>query len=121
LDIKVRLHATLRRPTPDGYQNRLTVNLDEDATVGSLLEAIGLDQDQDHLMVLIGRRRVDPDHRLVPDEQVDLFPPISGGLGKSSREQCAELRRAIRQLITTRTIASRLESCPAARKERSDG
>jgi hypothetical protein len=87
----VRLHATLRRPTPDGYQNRLTINLDEDATVRSLLEAIGLDQDADHLMILIGRRRVEPEHRLVPDEQVDLFPPISGGLSKFVQKQRARL------------------------------
>ena len=77
--MKVRLHATLRRPTPDGYQNRLTVKLDEQATVGSLLAAIKLDQDADHLMILIGRRRVDLEHPLEPDDQVDLFPPISGG------------------------------------------
>ena len=77
----MRLHATLRRPTPDGYQNRLTVKLDEHATVGSLLAVLGLDQDADHLMILIGRRRVDLDHRLESDEQVDLFPPISGGWG----------------------------------------
>ena len=91
MDIKVRLHATLRRQTPEGYQNRLTVNLDERATVASLLETLGMGQDADHLMILIGRRRVDPDHRLKPDDQVDLFPPISGGWGGWSQNRQAGL------------------------------
>ncbi|MDM8528531.1 MoaD/ThiS family protein [Anaerolineales bacterium HSG24] len=75
----VRLHATLRRFTPEGYQSMLTVKLDEEATVTLLLEAIGIDLSPEYLMVVINRQRVYQDHPLHDGDVVQLFPPISGG------------------------------------------
>lgn len=77
--VSVRLHSTLRRPTPTGYQSRFTVELDEEAGVADLLAALELDLSPEHLLVLIDRRRVGPEHRLQDGDQVQLFPPISGG------------------------------------------
>lgn len=81
--VTARLNATLRRPTPDGYLNRLTVELEEGATVASLLDALGLDQDPQHLMILVNRRQVDLDHVLSDGDEVHLFPPLSGGKTKA--------------------------------------
>lgn len=77
--VSVRLHTTLRRPTPTGYQSRLTVELDKEASVADLLAALELDLSPEYLLVLIDRRRVGPEHRLGDGDQVQLFPPISGG------------------------------------------
>ncbi len=77
--VKVRLHATLRRLTPEGMQNRVTVELSPAATVADLIEALGIGLDADALMVLIGQRRIYAGHPLQDGDEVQLFPPISGG------------------------------------------
>lgn len=79
MKVTARLHATLRRPTPNGLQNRLTVELEDAATVASLLETLAIDLAPEHLMVLIGQRRVYPGDTLEEGDEVHLFPPISGG------------------------------------------
>jgi molybdopterin converting factor small subunit len=79
MDVLVRLHATLRRPTANGYQNRIAVTLNDKATVSTLLREIGLEANGEHVMVLIGSRRVWMDEQLQPGDEVHLFPPISGG------------------------------------------
>jgi molybdopterin converting factor small subunit len=79
LNVKVRLHATLRKITPEGPQNRLTVDLPDNATVADLLQALEVEASPDHVMALIGNRRVEPDHPLNGSDEVQLFPPISGG------------------------------------------
>jgi molybdopterin converting factor small subunit len=78
--VQVRLHATLRRQTAEGLQNRVTVELPEAATVAALIEALDIELDADSLMVLIGQRRVYAEHRLNDGDEVQLFPPISGGV-----------------------------------------
>jgi molybdopterin converting factor small subunit len=79
LKVKVRLHATLRRHTPEGYQNRLEVELEEGAKVASLLELLELDVEPQHLLMVVNRRRVEPEDMLADGVKIDLFPPISGG------------------------------------------
>jgi molybdopterin converting factor small subunit len=80
LKVTARLHAILRRPAPDGYQNRVTVDLDEGATIVALLQVLEIDIPSEQLITLIGTRRVEPDHLLCDGDEVNLFPPISGGL-----------------------------------------
>jgi molybdopterin converting factor small subunit len=58
---------------------KLTVELEEGATVVSLLKSLQLEIAPEHLLVVIDRRRVDPEHRLNDGDEVHLFPPISGG------------------------------------------
>ncbi len=83
--VTARLNATLRRSTPDGYQSRLTVELDQGATVASLLEALNLEVAPENLMILVNRRQVDLDDTLSDGDEVHLFPPLSGGLGISRK------------------------------------
>ncbi|RME78051.1 MAG: MoaD/ThiS family protein [Chloroflexi bacterium] len=77
--VHVRLYATLRRPSPDGPQNRLSVDLPDGATVSDLLARLGIEQSADHVMAILNHRRVGPDHRLQPEDELHLLPPISGG------------------------------------------
>jgi len=79
LKVKVRLHATLRRHTPEGYQNRLEVELEEGATVASLLRKLNLGMEPEHLLIVTNRRRIEPEDALADGAKIDLFPPISGG------------------------------------------
>ena len=79
MKVTVRLHATLRRQTPEGYQNRLTVELAEGATVADLLQKLELGLEPEHLLIVTNRRRVEPEDRLADAMEIYLFPPISGG------------------------------------------
>ncbi len=79
MEVTVRLHTILRRPSPEGLLGKLTVELEEGATVVSLLKSLQLEIAPEHLLVVINRRRVDPEHRLNDGDEVHLFPPISGG------------------------------------------
>ncbi|MEA3337487.1 MAG: MoaD/ThiS family protein [Chloroflexota bacterium] len=79
MKVTARLHATLRRPVSDGYQNRVTVELDEGATVASLLKTLEIGLAPEHLLVLLGQQRIDPEHALHDGDAVQIFPPISGG------------------------------------------
>ncbi len=79
MKINVRLHATLRKITADGPQNRLAVDLPDNATVAHLLHALDIDASPEHVMVVLGNRRIGPDHPLNGDDEIQLFPPISGG------------------------------------------
>jgi molybdopterin converting factor small subunit len=79
LKVIVRLHATLRRPTSAGYQNRLTVELAEGATAANLLQKLELGLEPEHLLMVTNRRRIEPEDRLADGAEIDLFPPISGG------------------------------------------
>lgn len=82
MKVTARLHATLRRPVSGGYQNRVTVELAEGATVASLLKALEIDMPPEQLMILIGTRRFEPGHPLQDGDEINLFPPISGGVKK---------------------------------------
>lgn len=57
------------------------MELEEGATVASLLRSLTLDVAPEHLMVVVNRRRLEAEHSLEEGDEVDLFPPISGGSG----------------------------------------
>ena len=80
MNVTVRLHATLRRPTAAGLQNRVTVELEPEATLAALLQVLNLGLAPEHLLAVVNRRRIDPPDRLHPGDEVHLFPPISGGV-----------------------------------------
>ncbi len=80
MKVTVRLYATLRRPTPTGIQNQVMVELEEGATVAALLKVLPLPIAPEQVMVLSGLRRVYADHPLRDGDEVQLFPPISGGI-----------------------------------------
>ena len=66
--------------TPEGPQSRFKVDLPENATVTDLLHALKINVSPEHVMILIDHHRVEPNHPLVDGDEVQVFPPISGGL-----------------------------------------
>ena len=50
MKVNARLHATLRRSTPEGPQNRVTVELEEGANVASLLSSLEIEVAPAYLM-----------------------------------------------------------------------
>lgn len=76
--ITVRLHATLRRQTAQGMQDRLELELEPGATAASVLAALGL-ADDESVMLVVNRRMVVSDQPLADGDEVRLMPAISGG------------------------------------------
>jgi molybdopterin converting factor small subunit len=79
LVVTVRLHATLRRKTEQGPQDRLELELEPGATVASALAALGISADDESVMLVVNRRMVTADQPLADGDEVRLMPAISGG------------------------------------------
>ena len=77
--IEVRLFATLREYAPkEANAGVFSTTLPDGGTVGTLLEAIGIDSEQVHLRMVNGAG-VEDDHLLRENDRVGLFPPVGGG------------------------------------------
>jgi molybdopterin converting factor small subunit len=79
LVVTVRLHATLRRQTEQGMQDRLELELEPGATVASVLEKLGITEDDESVMLVVNRRMVITDQPLADGDEIGLMPAISGG------------------------------------------
>lgn len=79
--VTVRLHATLRRQTEHGLQDRLELELEPGATATSVLKALGITEDDESVMVVVNRRMIISDQPLADGDEVRLMPAISGGMG----------------------------------------
>ena len=77
----MRLHATLRKPAPDGtLLDRLTLQMKQGDTVVELLHALNVDTPAEAMMVFINRKTAVPDQQLNNGDDVRLFPALSGGI-----------------------------------------
>ena len=56
----------------------VTLDLEQGATVASVIDTLWLDPAEVLTMFINGRAR-DPDHVLAEGDQIGLFPPIGGG------------------------------------------
>jgi len=79
--VRVRLFARYREATG---QERLDVDVPEGGTVESAWKAIiarhpDLALYRPYTLFAVGHDYVEPDHRLGPDDELCLFPPVSGG------------------------------------------
>jgi molybdopterin synthase catalytic subunit len=79
--VRVRLFARYREAT--GHE-RLDVELPEDSTVESAWAAVvrrhpELERYRPFTLFAVGQDYVEPAHRLAPDDELCLFPPVSGG------------------------------------------
>lgn len=63
--------------------SEVTAELGDDCTVAALVDALrqmpGGDLFPDRVMVAVGRRIAEPDHRLTPGDEVAILPPFAGG------------------------------------------
>ena len=80
MKIEVRVFATLA-DVIDHATSAVPFELDlaQGATVGALIEQLGLDSAVVHLVVIDGRTIHDRTTRLTEGSRVALFPPVGGG------------------------------------------
>jgi molybdopterin converting factor subunit 1 len=83
--VRVLLFARYREATG---QERVDVELPDGGTVETAWKAMvdrhpELAQYRPYTLFAVGHDYVEPDHRLRPDDELCLFPPVSGGSGAS--------------------------------------
>ncbi|HEX5816687.1 MAG TPA: molybdenum cofactor biosynthesis protein MoaE [Methylomirabilota bacterium] len=83
--VRILLFARYREATG---QERVDVDLPEGGTVEAAWKAMvdrhpELAQYRPYTLFAVGHDYVEPDHRLRPDDELCLFPPVSGGSGTS--------------------------------------
>lgn len=81
MKIRVRLFARYREAAG---RERLDIDLPEDGTVEAAWEAVidrlpQLSSYRPYTLFAVGHDYVEPDHRLRADDELCLFPPVSGG------------------------------------------
>lgn len=84
--VRILLFARYREATG---QERVDVDLPEGGTVEAAWKAMvdrhpELAQYRPYTLFAVGHDYVEPDHRLRPDDELCLFPPVSGGSGLSA-------------------------------------
>jgi sulfur carrier protein ThiS len=77
--VTVRLHTILRRQTPEGIVDRLTLDLDPGTTVAAVLEQLGIQLEGESILLVLNGRFVAPEHALADGDELRLVPAISGG------------------------------------------
>ena len=79
MQLTTALHATLARYRPDPADREpFDVELQDGATVGDLLEVLGIPGDR-ACMVVMENARCERDAPVKPGVLVDVFPPLAGG------------------------------------------
>jgi len=97
--VRVRLFARYREATG---QERLDVDVPEGGTVESAWKAIiarhpDLARYRPYTLFAVGHDYVEPDHRLRPNDELCLFPPVSGGsASRSTAEASGEMMEIVR-------------------------
>ena len=79
LTVTVRLHTILQRQLPSGQKPDFQIDLPAGATVGDVLDKLGITLDPSALILVIQHKVVDPEADLVDGDRLDIFPAISGG------------------------------------------
>ena len=102
--VRVRLFARYREALG---RERLEVDLPEDGTVESAWSAVAdrhpeLAPYRPFTLFAVGQDYVTPDHRLRPDDELCLFPPVSGGAG-------ADIYRLVTEPLSPEAIAAEVD------------
>jgi len=79
MQITVRLHTILRRETPQGIVDRLTLDLPNGSTVGQAVERIDMPTRPRTMLLVVNGKIVQGDHVLAEGDELRLVPGISGG------------------------------------------
>ena len=77
--VTVRLHTTLRRETPQGIVDRLQLELAEGATLGRLVQALGISLHEDAILLVVNGRIAEVETILAEGDEIRLIPAMSGG------------------------------------------
>jgi len=80
LKVEVRLFSTLTRHLPEGSSNKSAViEVPEGATLGDVIEHLGIPSNVAHLTIINGHHRRDRGVVLRDGDKVSIFPPVGGG------------------------------------------
>ncbi len=84
MNIEIRLFATLREYGPKGLElgESFPMQLDEDATVLTVLKNLDIAADQAKIVMVNGVIINDHKHKLKTDDLLSIFPPVGGGVKK---------------------------------------
>jgi sulfur carrier protein ThiS len=78
--VAVRLFATLVRYRDGAAPGEpFDADLEDDATIGDLLDTLGIPAEEVHLTIVDGRVVHSAHHSLRGATRVGLFPPVGGG------------------------------------------
>lgn len=77
MSVRVQLFAYLSKFSPTG-QEKFRLELEPEATVGSLIARLKIPSDFEK-MVLVNGRQANPSVRLEEGDDVFIFPPAAGG------------------------------------------
>jgi MoaE-MoaD fusion protein len=102
--VRVRLFARYREALG---REQLEVDLPEDGTVESAWSAVAdrhpeLAPYRPFTLFAVGQDYVTPDHRLRPDDELCLFPPVSGGAG-------GDIYRVVTEPLSPDAIAAEVD------------
>ena len=102
--VRVRLFARYREALG---RERLEVDLPEDGTVESAWSVLAdrhpeLAPYRPFTLFAVGQDYVSPEHRLHPDDELCLFPPVSGGAG-------ADIYRVVTEPLSPDAIAAEVD------------
>jgi len=102
--VRVRLFARYREALG---RERIEVDLPDDGTVESAWSAVTnrhpeLAQYRPYTLFAVGQDYVSPEHRLRPDDELCLFPPVSGGAG-------ADIYRVVTEPLSPDAIAAEVD------------
>ena len=77
--VTVRLHTTLRRETPNGVVDRLTLEFAPGSTVQTVIDSLGISLSEDAILLVVNGRIAEADSALKEGDEVRLIPAMSGG------------------------------------------
>ena len=102
--VRVRLFARYREALG---RERIEVDLPDDGTVESAWSAVAnrhpeLAPFRPFTLFAVGQDYVSPEHRLRPDDELCLFPPVSGGAG-------ADIYRVVTEPLSPDAIAAEVD------------
>jgi molybdopterin synthase catalytic subunit/molybdopterin converting factor small subunit len=104
--VRVRLFARYREALG---RERLEVDVPEGGTVESAWSAVAdrhpeLAPYRPFTLFAVGQDYVSPEHRLRPDDELCLFPPVSGGAGAAT-----DIYRVVTEPLSPDTIAAEVD------------
>lgn len=77
--MRVHLHTTLQRRTPQGMIRRLDMTLPPVSALADLLSALAIEANQEATLLVVNGRTADPMQTLQDGDEVHLIPAMSGG------------------------------------------
>ncbi|MCP4360519.1 MAG: MoaD/ThiS family protein [Chloroflexi bacterium] len=77
--VTVHLHTILQRPSPDGPQRQIEVEILSGSSITELMADIGVMLPGETLLLVVNGRVADSTHILQAGDQVHLMPALSGG------------------------------------------